>query len=487
MIKKENMTVFISDFKCTYFVESNNLDTSLFDSIDLPEGVVVNGYIKEPEILYQLLLDNFKEHKIKLRSINILIHDQNLLIRNLTIAKSDLQKKSIEQYVLDQTDKKIYFPFETAALSHFIQKEDEENVKALALITDENLLHDYYDVFEKLGAKEVTFDLPALSLYELYKENTITKATQIMLVTLYNKLVAMQIFVNDIPIFQMIEECDGSNRDPQLILENYIERIANYYKYNMTKGALSIEDVVIFNLADHFEDEDIKKGVVKNLKDFNTSLYDFKGINSLEKALPKGCYLPYASIKTKDVQFQFNFEFKLERIKRINIRGNYLMVFSFLIFASVALLYIPFFLFNEDITNHQNLNQGLENQLYILQRDLPSANGYTPEQIVFNQIYENLSELEKSYEPYLTNLISELENGLHDEVDLVNFNGNSNDKILIVTITGTTRFDIDEYILAIYEAYGTSEYITDDLRWIISPPEIRILSEFVLEVTLYHA
>ncbi len=481
--KKENMTVFISDFKCTYFTESNDLDTSLFDSIDLPEGVVVNGYIKEPEILYQLLFDNLKEHKIKLRSINILIHDQNLLIRSLSIAKSDLQKKSIEQYVLDQTDKKIYFPFETAAMSHFIQKEDEESVKALALITDENLLHDYYDVFEKLGAKEVTFDLPALSLYELYKENTVSKSNQIMIVTLYNKLVAMQIFVNDTPIFQMIEECDGSNRDPQLILENYIERIANYYKYNMTKGALEVEDIVIFNLADHFNDEDIKKGVVKQLKDFNTSLYDFKGVNALEKILPKGCYLPYASVKTKDVQFQFNFEFKLERIKKVNIRGNYLMVFSFLIFASVALLYIPFFLFNEDITNQQNLNQGLQNQLYILQRDLPASNGYTPDQIVFNQIYDSLMQSEKSYEPYVSDLISQL----NPEVNLVTFDGNASEKTLVITVTGTTRFDIDEYVLAIYEAYGVSEYIDDDHRWIISTPEIDVISEFVLEVTLYHA
>jgi type IV pilus assembly protein PilM len=481
--KKEDMTVFISDYKCSYFVEGRNLATSLFDAIDLPEGVIVNGYIKEPEILYQLLLDNFKEHKIKIRHVNVLIHDQNLLIRNISIAKNDLQKKSINQYVMDQTDKKIYFPFETAAISHFIQKEDEENVKALALITDENLLHDYYDVFEKLGAKEVTFDLPALSLYELYKENTTSTANQIMLVTLYNKLLAIQIFVNDTPIFQMIEECDGSSRDPQVILENYIERIANYYKYNITKGKLSIEDIVIFNLNDHFSDQDLNNGVVKQLKDFNTSLYEFKGIDELEKTLPKACYLPYASLKTKDIQFQFTFEFKLERIKRVNIYGNYLMVISFLIFSSVALLYIPFFLFSEDIANQQNLNQGLENQLYILQRDLPESSGYTPEQIMFNELYDSLAASEKSYEPYLADLISKL----NADVDLLSFDCDANDQMVVITITGTSRLDLDEYVIAIYEAYGITDLVSDELRWIVSAPEVKATSEFVMEVTLYHA
>lgn len=481
--KKENMTVFISDYKCSYFVENNNIDTALFDAIDLPEGVIVNGYIKEPEILYQLLLDNLKEHKIKIRHVNILIHDQNLLIRNISIAKSDLQKKSINQYVMDQTDKKIYFPFETAAISHFIQKEDEESVKALALITDESLLHDYYDVFERLGAKEVTFDLPALSLYELYKENTVSTANQIMLVTLYNKLLAIQIFVNDTPIFQMIEECDGSSRDPQVILENYIERIANYYKFNITKGKLTIEDIVIFNLADHFSNEDLNKGVVKQLKDFNTSLYEFKGIDELEKEMPKACYLPYASMKTKNIQFQFTFEFKLERIKKVNIYGNYLMVFSFFIFSSVALLYLPFFIFSEDIANQQNLNQGLENQLYILQRDLPQSEGYTPEQIIFNQLYESLSESEKSYEPYISDLISELNN----DVDLLTFNCNASEQLIVITISGTSRLDLDEYVLAIYEAYGITDLTSDESTWIVSAPEVNVISDFLLEVTIYHA
>lgn len=481
--KKEDMTVFISDYKCSYFVENNNIDTSLFDAIDLPEGVIVNGYIKEPEILYQLLLDNLKEHKIKIRNVNILIHDQNLLIRNLSIAKNDLQKKSISQYVLDQTDKKIYFPFETAAISHFIQKEDEESINALTLITDENLLHDYYDVFEKLGAKEVSFDLPGLSLYELYKENTESLANQIMLVTIYNKLLAIQIFVNDVPIFQMIEECDGSNKDPQMILENYIERIANYYKFNVTKGKLTVEDIVVFNLSDNFSNDELKKGVVKRLKDFNASLYEFKGIDELELDMPRACYLPYASIKTKDITSQFTFEFKIERIKKVNIYGNYLMVFSFLIFASVALLYIPFFIFSEDIANQQNLNQGLENQLYILQRDLPQTSSYTAEQIVFNQLYESLSESEKSYEPFISDLIGEL----NTDVNLLTFSVDDSEKTIVITISGTTRLDLDEYVLSIYEAYGITSLMTEDQRWIASAPEVRVMSEFVLEVTLYYA
>ena len=99
MRKRENITVFISDFRCAYFTEKGDISQSFYDSIDLPEGVVVNGYVKEPDIFFHLLLDNFKIRNLKLRYVNILIHDQNLLIRNVSIKKTDLQRKTIEQYL----------------------------------------------------------------------------------------------------------------------------------------------------------------------------------------------------------------------------------------------------------------------------------------------------------------------------------------------------------------------------------------------------
>jgi hypothetical protein len=76
---------------------------------------------------------------------------------------------------------------------------------------------------------------------------------------------------------------------------------------------------------------------------------------------------------------------------------------------------------------------------------------------------------------------------LNADVNLVSFSGDINNKTLVITVTGNTRLDIDEYVISIYEAYGISEFVTGDQRWIISAPEIRVMSELILEVTLYHA
>ena len=69
----------------------------------------------------------------------------------------------------------------------------------------------------------------------------------------------------------------------------------------------SVEDVVIYNLSDSFEDKDIQVGVISHLTDFKAILFDFDKIDGHEKEMPKVCLLPYASLKTKDAQFQFTF------------------------------------------------------------------------------------------------------------------------------------------------------------------------------------
>lgn len=483
MKRKEDITVFISDYKCAYMTHQNQMSQSLNEEIALPEGVVVNGYIKEPEIFYHLLLESLKMHAIKLRNVFILIHDQNLLIRNLSISKEELQKKSIEHYLHEQTDKKVYFPFEKAAISHFIQEEDDHLVHALAMITDEDLLHDYYDIFEKLGAKEVSFDLPSLSSFEVYKDYYKSNANQVMIVTIYHSLLAIQIYENNMPIFQMIEECDESRSNTIPILENYIERIANYYKYNLKKGEATIDEIVIYNLSDHLSQKVIEDELIPNLEDFKSYYFDFSQIEGFYDEIPKGCYLPFLSIKSSRLKVQIPFDFELERIKRVNIYGNYLMVIAFLIFSSVTLLYIPYYLFNEDITSQENIIQSLENQLEILRRDISDDDSYTSEQIAYNEAYMTLQEQEMNYQSHLIDLILELDSNL--TIDRIEIDAST--KTIKLHVSGLTELDLNEYVISVYETYGVIAGEDSETRWIVEEPETVSLSELLMEVTITYA
>ena len=483
MRKKADITVFISDYKCAFMTHQNQLSKSLSEEIMLPEGVVVNGYIKEPDIFYHLLLESIKKHAIKLRNVFILIHDQNLLIRNLNISKQELQKKSIENYLHEQTDKKVYFPFEKAAISHFLQDEDDQSVRALAMITDEDLLHDYYDVFERLGAKEVNFDLPSLSLFEIYKDNYKSNSNQVMIVTIYQNLLAIQIYKNNIPIFQMIEECNGSKSNTVSILENYIERIANYYKYNLNKGDSSIDEIVIYNLSDHLSTSAIENELIPNLKDFKANHFDFSRIEGYQDQLPTGCYLPFLAIKSSRLKVQIPFDFELERIKPVNLYGNYLMVLAFLIFSSITLLYIPFYLFNEEITDQENKIQNLENQLEILKRDELNNTSYSDVQIQYNEAYESILEKEMSYRSHMIDLITELDTYIF--LDHVEVDAKSN--TITILVSGYTALDLNEYAIRIYEAYGILDNDHHPNRWITEEPEISFLSELLMEVTINYA
>ena len=89
---------------------------------------------------------------------------------------------------------------------------------------------------------------------------------------------------------------------------------------------------------------------------------------------------------------------------------------------------------------------------------------------------------EKSYEIYLDDLILMLTS----EVTINSLDVLASEKTIEITISGTTRLDLEEYVLSIYEAYGISNLETDETRWIALPPTIKVISELVLEVTINH-
>ncbi len=64
-----------------------------------------------------------------------------------------------------------------------------------------------------------------------------------MLVSIYEGMFSLQIVEEHIPIFNLIEEVDGGLEEYDMIIENFVERIANYYKYNLRKGKAEILDV----------------------------------------------------------------------------------------------------------------------------------------------------------------------------------------------------------------------------------------------------
>jgi len=483
LFRKGEANLFITDESIgIYQLPINKKEQPKKVLIELENQIIENGYIVDPEILLLKLKLLFKQNNLKPRSINLTIQDQNLLIREFVIQKEELQKKSVLTYIHEQEGKRIHFPFDEANITFYTKSEDETTVTVVVIIADENLLHDYHDIFDRLGIKYVSFNIAPRVLYRLYEEETNKKIEQLIIVSLYNQMVTINVLENGIPVFGMIEESEDAVVNYFELVENYIERVANYYKFNIKKGSVHVSDIVIFNFNKQLTNADIKKKVKPQIENVNLDVYESSNITSNDDFTDVECIMAYASSIRKDNNQKHLFNFNLERTRKINLYGNLLLVIAFAVFSGIALIYIPYITSNEDINVQENINNILQNQLETLIEDTPIVPETSQIEKDYSDSYDFLIEQVDQPASYLGNLLDEINGSL--EVQRYSVDAEENKIILLVS--ATSEVELYEYLIQIYEAYGVTSTV-DDTRWMAMQPSRRFISSLLMEVTIYYA
>ncbi|MBN2268212.1 MAG: hypothetical protein JXC35_02185, partial [Acholeplasmataceae bacterium] len=126
MASRHEVSIFISDTQIGFFQYlPDQTYKSKFGTTEIDPGIIENGYIKDPEVLLFQLKSLFKAHQIKPKKLRMVIHDQNILIRQITILKEELKERSISEYVKNERGKSIHFPFENAAVTHMVRSETD--------------------------------------------------------------------------------------------------------------------------------------------------------------------------------------------------------------------------------------------------------------------------------------------------------------------------------------------------------------------------
>lgn len=487
---KNPLSLFITDNGAAIFggkieKDSNN---AVYGQISFEKGVIENGYIKDPKALLDSLRTFWKENRIKPRFIRLVIQDQNILVREFVIQKVDLEKKSIEEYFYNQFGKKFHVLFEKPVISYQIVNETMLAYNILLYIADENLLQDYYDILEHLGVKDVIFDIAISALMEIADETEDAeeiKEKNVMIVSIFDNLISFHIIEKNRLIFSAIEECDGNREHFKEVITNNIERISNYYRYNLRKGKSQIEKTLVFNLNDYLDSKDIKETIFPDLKHLKIQLYHSESIQEVFKDLPKGSLVAFGSNefllrRQKDKKI---IDFKLNRINRLRLAGYYLFVLTITIFATISLLYIPYHQNRDQIINQTYHNQALEYQVNLL------------ENYINNQgIEESNSDLVAAYnlisskqDDFPKNYFLDLENELPLSVTITDYELNVAQKTITITITAEETQDLIDYILFIYEKFGVSDENINLNQWITTFPESDFLTDKVCEVIIYYA
>jgi type IV pilus assembly protein PilM len=430
----------------------------------------------------------WKKNKIKPRFVRLVIQDQNILVREFVIQKVDLEKKSIEEYFYNQFGKKFHVLFENPVISYQIINETMLAYNVLLYIADENLLQDYYDILEHLGVKDVIFDIAISALMEIAdeaKDMQDVKEKNAMIVSIYDKLISFHILEKNRLIFGAIEECDGNRDRFKDTITNNIERIANYYRYNLRKGKSQIEKTLVFNLNDYLDSKELKEAVFPDLKHMNIHLYYSESIQEVFKDLPKGSLVAFGSNeflqrRQKDKKI---IDFQLKRINQLRLIGYYFLVLTITIFASISLLYIPYNQSRDQINDQRYRNETLEYQIDRLQNYIDNQqDSQTNSSLVsaYNLIESKQDDMPIDYFLDLVDI-------LPGTITITDYEFNVLEKSMKVTITSDDTEELINYILEVHERFKIGEDNINQNQWITIMPDTVFLTGNVCEVTIYYA
>jgi type IV pilus assembly protein PilM len=480
---KTTFSVFITDDSIGFFsADDHDLQRSYCGKVELNKGIVENGRLLEPETFTKIVASFFKEKKVKPKKLIFVLNEQNVLIRDLFITKDELDKKPLMTILEKHLGEKINTPFSEPVFSHVIRKQNSEGAWVLVFIADKNLLLDYLDVFEHIGIREVIFDLPTVSLYRLYKDETKASIDNTLMVSLYNGMISIQIIEDEMPIFGMIEDFDAATENVDEVIENYISRIANYYRYNLRKGDQSITRVWLYNFTDSILEDAIEK-LLANLDQFDAKSVDLVKLSIVTSELSKICHVAFASshfLKNQESEFKFD----LERINRARLIGRYLLVVAISIFAFVSVLLIPYSLNQHDISSQRSINLNLEQQLELLEDAVPEVPRFTNQEINYSNAYDYLSETDNFPIDYINDLFGLLP----DSLKIVSYKYTTATKEIVIDIEYISQIDADEYVILVYETHGVEQSGTPSATsWINGVPITRSTGNNIMEVKFIHA
>lgn len=477
MMKKQITAIFITDHKISLFHdEHKNKKPPRFGSIELDEGTLKDGRIMDPYGLKASFQKLFKSTKVHPKKVKLIIHDSSVLIRQLVIQKSALKGDSFDDYLENAIGTAIKHPFHRAAFSYTIIKETEESYTMLIILADEVVLHHYHDVLNSLSIFDIQMEMTMVTLYAYCLSQKDHQPQHLMQVVVFDREFTISIIEKGIPVFLMTEELENHAIDRVLV---FMERILNYFRYNMNKGEKTVTETVIFNFSAHIDDRTIERDVMSELTEFNATLMKWPDDLPTSNGQLNDIRLPYASLKGKshaDIA-----PIKLNRLSTRLRLASFFFVMAFTVFSITVLIYIPFHLASEKLTEQQQINQTLEAYYLRMNRIENQDEDALIER--YREAYDFLDvQTVTQLDKWLNQLVS-----FTSDVRLETIHVNQRTHTITILIQAESQHKLEEYVLMVYETHGIINGQVTEERWIAQPPSFIMKSTFVMEVRIVYA
>jgi len=484
-VRRGNETnLYLSDSSVGLFTRrANRTGEEVHGRIDLGKGILENGYVADAEQLVLRLKTLFKANGLKPKRIRLVLNSRNVVMRVVDLPRGEVAETGIAAKLDAELGKTIHFPFPHPRVSYNLIGQDDASVKVFVVASDDKLLNDYLDVFDRLNVREVVFDTPALCLYTLFTNTANVRYRSMMLVTVYDRYFTIRIFEEDIPVFNLVEEFEGDVGTRYEEIDNYVERVANYYRYNMNRGDRSIESALVVNLGE--QDDEARFESAFSARPFGIPYRVFKFPDA-----PSGTGWNRAGLiafaagleKTGNLAKIPHFDFRLDRPLRQTRMMQRILAVAFAVFSIVSLVYIPYHTTSEEIFILENENRNLSAQLEALEAEIALLPSFSAKERAYSDAYDALVDAGSPIAPYLADLFDMT----GTDVEVLSWTYGAADREIRIVLEGSSLAVLQEYVLAVYEAHGIVGE-PESGRWIDTYPVYAGSGTNRIEVTFRHA
>ncbi|GKV54424.1 hypothetical protein NCCP2222_03710 [Sporosarcina sp. NCCP-2222] len=243
------------------YVRLKSLDPLVVEAAEeivLPPNTIVDGKIVDAETLTVLLEGVLKDWGIAKRDVRFLAPDTYVLIRKVSYP-DDVQLDELKGHFFIEIGSTIYLPFDDPVFDVVPYTPAVQGHEAILIASKESVLNGYEDVLKAVKLDPVACDISPLALYRLaHRLFAYDGSEHVMLADLHAGRLTVSIFHNYYPLFMRPVDLDqaadltisgiaaaaSSTVTPMSVVME-LEKLMNFYRYNMLNGAASITHLLV--------------------------------------------------------------------------------------------------------------------------------------------------------------------------------------------------------------------------------------------------
>ena len=235
------------------------------EEVTLPPNIIVEGKIVDPETLAAILDGAVKQWGISRRTVQFLAPDQYVIIRKVPYP-DDVLEDELKGHFFIEIGSTLYLPFDDPVFDVVPYIPNTETNEAIVIASKESVLDHYEDVLKDVKLDPITADITPLALYRLaYKQHALTGKEHVLLADLKEDKMTVSIFHAHYPLFMRPVELENAavlsvvtdiqeQRITPATIVMELEKLINFYRYNMWNGTAGITHLLVNGEYDEFDE-----------------------------------------------------------------------------------------------------------------------------------------------------------------------------------------------------------------------------------------